>query len=548
MRRRFEVPVLVVALLVVPVIIIEDRAISQAWQQLAAVFNWLVWLVFIAEFVAVLWVTRTRWAAVRAAWLDLIIIVTSFAVLPAALGATRLARLLRLGRALRGLRPMRLLAVLVRARHAARRVGPRAVRPDRRQTKWAMTPKAVARSRAYSSWVTRLFSLSGRSPSNWTGRGIDVVIAVFSTGAAVALHLEVVSARGEVGLVTVALAVATIHGSAVLLRKKSPLWVLAVLMATAWLYVWLGFPAYMLGPATVFAMYSAAVQLPRRMSLAAAAIVVANMIALLGAGPGFPGLGSIVLYGGIIVFSWGLGDLVARWRRAAEEHARRADELAATREELAGYAVSEERRRIARELHDVVAHAMTVVAMHAGTGRVAAATDPAAARSSLQTIETVSREALSEMRRLVTLLRDESEDRDDLSPSPGLGDLHRLVGEMVAAGMVVDVQTEGPIREVPPGLSLVAYRTIQEALTNAARHAGQVRTRLKVMAVGDDLVLVVENDPPASFGAPSNTRGGTGLVGMRERINLYDGSLITEHLPDGGYRVEAHFPLGPLAG
>ena len=396
--------------------------------------------------------------------------------------------------------------------------------------------------------MTRLSSLSSRLPADWTARAIDLVVAAFSTGAAIALHAEVVSARDEGKLLTLALAVATIHGSAVLFRNRSPLWVLVVLMATAWLYVWLGFEAYMLGPATIFAMYSAAVQLPRRVSLAAAAVVVASMIALLVVGPRFPGIGSIVLYAGIIVSAWGLGDLVARWRRAAKEHARRADELAATREELARYAVSEARRRIARELHDVVAHAMTVVAMHAGTGRVAAATDPAAARSSLQTIETVSREALSEMRRLVSLLRDESEDMDDLSPSPGLGDLHRLVGEMVAAGMVVDVQTEGSLQAVPPGLSLVAYRTIQEALTNAARHAGPVRTRLKVVTVGDDLALVVENDPPASVGALSDTKGGTGLIGMRERIKLYDGSLITENLPNGGYRVEAHFPLGPVAG
>lgn len=122
MRRRFEVPVLVAALAVVPVIAIEERAESVLWQQIAVVGNWLIWLVFLVEFVTVLTVTSTKWAYIRSAWLDLAIIVTSFPLLPAGLAATRLARLARLGRVLRLLRLLRLLAVLVRARTAARRV------------------------------------------------------------------------------------------------------------------------------------------------------------------------------------------------------------------------------------------------------------------------------------------------------------------------------------------------------------------------------------------------------------------------------------------
>jgi signal transduction histidine kinase len=251
----------------------------------------------------------------------------------------------------------------------------------------------------------------------------------------------------------------------------------------------------------------------------------------------------VVLYGGILASSWALGDLLRRWRTAAAEHARRADELAATREELAHYAVVEERRRIARELHDVVAHAMTVVAMHAGTGRLAATTDPTAATSSLHTIEKVSREALSEMRRLVTLLRDESDEESYLSPTPSLGDLHRLVGEMVGAGMVIDVRADGPLDRISAGLSAVAFRTIQEALTNAARHAGPVRARLEVIATEKELAVTVENDPPASEVVSKVGDGGAGLLGMRERVQIYDGSLVTESQPNGGFRVEAHFPL-----
>jgi hypothetical protein len=214
------------------------------------------------------------------------------------------------------------------------------------------------------SWVV---PVARRWPEDWSARVIDVTVALFSTAAAVALHSEVIAARGQGELLSPALAVAVVHGSAVLFRRKIPLWVLAVMLASAWLYVLMGFPAYMLGPGLVFAMYSGGAGLPRRASSAALAVVEVNVIVLLLVGPSFPGLGSMVLYGGILASSWALGDLLRRWRTAAAEHARRADELAATREELAHYAVVEERRRIARELHDVVAHAMTVVAMHAGT-------------------------------------------------------------------------------------------------------------------------------------------------------------------------------------
>jgi signal transduction histidine kinase len=389
-------------------------------------------------------------------------------------------------------------------------------------------------------WVV---PVARRWPEDWSARVIDVTVALFSTAAAVALHSEVVAARGQRELLTPALAVAMTYGSAVLFRRKSPLWVLAAMLVCAWLYVLMGLPAYMLGPGLVFAMYSGGAGLPRGPSSAALAVVEVNVIVLLLVGPSFPGLGSIVLYGGILASSWALGDLLRRWRTAAAEHARRADELAATREELAHYAVVEERRRIARELHDVVAHAMTVVAMHAGTGRLAATTDPTAATFSLHTIEKVSREALSEMRRLVTLLRDDSDEESYLSPTPSLGDLHRLVGEMVGAGMVIDVRADGPIDRISAGLSAVAFRTIQEALTNAARHAGPVRARLEVIATEKELAVTVENDPPASEVVSRVGDGGAGLLGMRERVQIYDGSLVTESQPNGGFRVEAHFPL-----
>jgi signal transduction histidine kinase len=186
---------------------------------------------------------------------------------------------------------------------------------------------------------------------------------------------------------------------------------------------------------------------------------------------------------------------------------------------------------------------MTVVAMHAGTGRLVAADDPASAVSALATVERLSRDALQEMRRLVGLLRTSAEENDGLAPAPGLGEIHRLVAEVVAAGMAVEVITKGPLDEVPPGPALAAYRIIQEALTNAVRHNGAVRAELRVQVTDSELAIRISNDPPKTGSPAAPDGGGMGMVGMRERVSLYDGTLAAGPLPDGGYGVEARIPL-----
>jgi signal transduction histidine kinase len=369
------------------------------------------------------------------------------------------------------------------------------------------------------------------------------VVAGFSTAAAVVLYLEVVSARSPGSTVTAAGVTAAVHGASVVFRRRHPAPVLAVLALTAAVYVALGFPAYMLGPAVLFAMYSAGAGLPGRTSIVAAAAQTLIVMVLVWLGPAFPGPASVAFYAVLAGAAWWLGYLVRRSRTAAEEHARRADELAATREELARYAVSEERRRIARELHDVVAHSMTVVAMHAGTGRMVAGKDPEAAVASLATVERLSRDALQEMRRLVGLLREGAEDDQGLAPAPGLGDLHRLVAEVVAAGMAVEVHAEGPLDRVPPGPALSAYRIVQEALTNAVRHNGAVKAELRVEVTDTELALTIANEAPADGPAATPDGGGMGMVGMRERVNLYEGTLKAGPTPGGGYLVKARIPL-----
>jgi len=373
---------------------------------------------------------------------------------------------------------------------------------------------------------------------------VDATLAVFSVAAAVVLHLEMVASRGgDAFSPSPALLVAAAHGASVWFRRIWPWPVLLALVVTAGLYSVLGFPAFMLGPAVLFAIYSVGAEIDGRRSLFALGSVEVAVAALLLTGPGFPGLSSLVLYLVIIAVAWWLGYAVRRWRSAALAHERRADELAATREELARFAVAEERRRIARELHDAVAHSMTVVAMHAGAGRLVASENPASAASSLAIIERLSRDALAEMRRLVGLLRDDADQGNGLAPTPALTDVHGLIAEMAVAGMTVEVSIEGPLEGVASGPAMAGFRIIQEALTNAAKHSGS-KAVLRVRVSDSELAILVENevaDTPKAIG--SRPGSGLGIIGMRERVQVYGGSLTTGPVPGGGFRVSATIPL-----
>lgn len=322
---------------------------------------------------------------------------------------------------------------------------------------------------------------------------------------------------------------ATIHGAALLARRVRPLATLGLLLTTAIVYaVILRFPAYMLGPAILIAVYTAAARCERQRSVPALIVVELTLALLLTTGTAFPGYGSLVQFAVLIAAGWFLGDLVRR--------------LAEAREELARRAVSEERLRIARELHDVVAHSMTVVALHAGSGRLSARQDPEAAQKALETIERSSREALADMRRLVGVLREGEEAGTE--PMPGIDDIDRLAEEIHGAGVVVEVTRSGPLERIPAGLGLAVFRIAQEALTNVVRHSGSDRAWLTLALAGDELVLQVRNGPPTRSIVLRDAGGGHGISGMKERVSLYGGSYLGSELPDGGYQVEARFPMG----
>jgi signal transduction histidine kinase len=227
---------------------------------------------------------------------------------------------------------------------------------------------------------------------------------------------------------------------------------------------------------------------------------------------------------------------------ALEERARAAEE---NQRALADQAVADERRRIARELHDVVAHHVSVMGVLATGARRVLSRDPAAADEALGTIEETGRTALREMRRLLTVLRTDAEPAADLTPQPGLAGIEALVEQVRDAGLPVTLAVGGPATEpLDPGVALTIFRIVQEALTNTLKHAGEATAEVR-LDVGQRW-LHLEVFDTGQGPRLDRTRLGHGLLGMRERVALYGGTLRVGPRPGGGFRVYAKIPMDQL--
>jgi len=240
--------------------------------------------------------------------------------------------------------------------------------------------------------------------------------------------------------------------------------------------------------------------------------------------------------------AWLAGDNLRqrRLRWAAMEERTRL--LEREREDRARAAVAAERLRIARELHDIVAHSMSVVAVQAGVGRHVIDTDVAAAGQALAVIETTSRDALVDLRRMLGVLR-RGDEAAATRPMPGLADIPALVAETRAAGLGVTLESSGTVADVPAGVNLAAYRVVQESLTNVIKHGGPVaHVRIACGENGIELDVTDDGRPEEHLASTRGGGSGHGLIGMRERVELYGGRFEAGPRPGGGYRVRALLP------
>lgn len=242
----------------------------------------------------------------------------------------------------------------------------------------------------------------------------------------------------------------------------------------------------------------------------------------------------------LLAACWLAGRTIRRHRRQTAELTRLAAQLAREREEKAQMAVALERSRLARELHDVVAHAVSVMVVQAGGVRGVLRPDQHEERSALAAVESTGRQAMAELRRMLGILR--GGDEVGLDPPPRLAHVERLVEQVGGTGVHVELEVSGRPRSLAPGLELCAYRVVQEALTNVVKHAGPATAHVCVGYGKRELSLEVSDD---GAGLSNGRPAGHGLAGMRERVALFAGELDAGPLPGGGFRVRASFPLDP---
>jgi signal transduction histidine kinase len=339
-------------------------------------------------------------------------------------------------------------------------------------------------------------------------------------------------------------ALVLLHTLPLAARRRFPGTVLALILASGLAFAALGLPPDILGIAILVAVYSVAAYGSRWVSLAGLAAAEVGLAAVQ-LTPSRIGVDTLVGNLGVVAAAWLLGLFAHNYRIYAATLEERTAELEQAQEALARRAAAEERLRLARELHDVVAHAMSVIAVQSGVGAHVANTQPKEAAKALAAIEATSRAALEELRRLLGVLRQENEPQGELAPVPGLGDLDGLLAEVAKAGLAVRLRVEGTPAPLPAGVDLSAYRIVQEALTNVVKHAGPARAQVVVGYRDQDVRVEVTDDGRGVTAPTSNGRArvGHGLIGMRERVQVFVGDLEVGPRPGGGFRVAARLPL-----
>ena len=378
----------------------------------------------------------------------------------------------------------------------------------------------------------------------WHWVALDGVVAVL-----LALVFLVGSTRPAYGLpLWVAYLLALVSTLPVAVRRLWPLPVLGVVLAGSVAAMAIGTgkdPSV----AVALVLYLVASRYPRP----ASAAVLAGVLALTAAGTaaggaalehGQAGTVAARFTGAAVVLTaaWVIGVAVRQQRAYSAGLREQADRRVRAQLAEGRRAATGERLRIARELHDVVAHSLSLIAVQAGVGHYVAGARPEEAARALASIETTSRDALREMRRLVGVLRDEDAGTD-LAPARGLADVGQLITGTADAGVQVQLEIRGTQRPVPPGVDLAAYRIIQEALTNVVKHARTTASRVRLTYTDDALDLEITDDGAGAPAGAVAASAGHGIAGMAERASLFGGELHAGPLPGRGFRVAARLPL-----
>ena len=376
-----------------------------------------------------------------------------------------------------------------------------------------------------------------------------VLLAALAGSAQVSRHSSL-----HVGVpVGVAIALAGASAAGVGMRRTCPLTALAVALTGEATLVFLGLAADPMIAVAVVLYTVAQVKTKRTAAaaLAAVGLALAALVLITPAAAGTPGrdrvdqnIGHAASALTVLLAAWAAGRAVRVGRAYAAGLRAQAERRAQVEVDQARRAVAEERLQIARELHDVVAHSMSVVAVQAGVGRYVIEQDPAEAASALAAIETTSRAALREMRQLLGILRDGAP--GEMLAAPGLESVPDLARR---AGLHVEVAVRGTPRQLPAGMDLAAFRIVQEALTNVVKHAGTDHGQV-VLTYSADAVDIEVTDEGAGSTTPGSREHddrGHGLIGMHERVALYGGEFSAGPLPERGYQVRARLPTGAAA-
>ncbi len=377
---------------------------------------------------------------------------------------------------------------------------------------------------------------------------LDAAVAlVVAAGLMTAIASGTTPRLSDSGWDVVRYAATALGAGALPFRRRFPVGALEVMVTGSVIAVALQAPPQMVGVAAL-GLYSVALTSSTRFSQITLAVVMVATMSAAWVGAGHWLASSVLATALSVVAGWLAGENIRSRRIYSMAVALRAAEREQEREVRSQRAVAEERILIARELHDIVAHAMSVITVRAGVARFVMKENPAEATEALEIIETTARRALEEMRLLVGVLRNAEADEGELGPAPGLASIDELIDQAGHAGVRVTVETVGERRSLPSGADLSIYRIIQEALTNVVRHAGPTRARVCIEYRPDEIVVDITDEGSRRWNPPlvDLASGGHGIIGMRERVALYGGVLSVG--PRGrGFEVRASLPISAIS-